>query len=948
MESNSERFVEIATGSVANRGRCIEIKEIGKEILHCQTSKQELYRSHYFFDSSLRDHLRTYKTVRGFLGKTFIESIILDIDKGADTDEQVLVRARNIYHKLKEIYEVDDINIRPHYSGSGFHIVVPNLWNFENHEEVKATMKEDFPELDYSIYDRTKIIRVANTVNYKTQRYKIPLELREFLNSTIEEIIQAAEQPRNNFEWYPFEEGTSLEKYKKKPKVLTNTDGMANDGFSPIVTCMQKLYVSEPKQGTRHINMLRMISAYKRAGIPREGIEAMMMKWARAQMEIGEVRKIVGDIFSKNYSYSCSDEIMHQWCDNRCLFFKNKNYNNAQPEDTKTMEDKMKLFALEGDKNVIINLKDFLHIPTDFKIYRKEMVTFIGDTKLGKGLRLIEDIPTTNGWKKAGEIKVGDYFFGSDGNPTRVQIVSDIHYRDNYKITFKDGSSIITDDQHLWTVNVISKHKKKFLRKDITISTIEMFNRGIWKLKSISRSKYRIRLTKPVLYFKKYLSISPYLLGCWLGDGSKATSRISSADIEIVNEFEKEYKVHKEQNYSYYISQGLRKQLRKLNLLFNKHIPEIYLLGSIEQRIELVRGLMDTDGCAELTNVFYNTNKTIIDGMIELLNSLGVKTMLSEKHSIFNGKEYDLCYRINFTAWFNPFKLKRKADKAIISKQDQRSNFRYIENIEKVDSQPTVCFKVDARDELFLATKSYIVTHNSALAQNIAVALSNRKVLYLNFEVGETLMYRRFLQIAHIKSKEAIIEHYLQPEPGSLAGPIEHIEMISTRITLHALEQLISMKQYDLVIADTLECFQTPGVSEITPKTELIAHELKRIALKYNLVIMPIHHVSKHGVQNVDGSKKKLTSHSGKGSGAIEQQSDKIISFEGNQDRPLRNLRSLGARDETPFNTYLHFDAENSFRFYKVQKEAVLTSSESPEANRDMELNSSMSYHHSS
>jgi len=615
MEGQRDRFVEIATGTISNRGRCINIKDIGKEIAFCQQSKQELYRSHFFFDSTLEEHLRAYKTVRGFLGEPIIESIVLDIDKGGDTDELVHKRAVQLYMKLKELYDVDDINIRPYYSGSGFHIVLPNLWGFLSNEEVKETMSDSFPELD-TIYDKTRLIRVPNTINYKTQRYKIPLELREFVNGTTPEILEAAQTPRNSFRFPDFEPNTELARFKKIPKILTDLNPMTTEGFSPIVTCMQKLYVAGPTKGSRHTSILRMVSAYKRSGIPQAGIEVMMNAWAIGQMEPGEIRKIVGDVFKQNYAYSCEDKVMKDFCDTRCMFYKKKNFNHAAPENTHTMEEKMKLFAIQGDSNVVLNLKDFLHIKTDFKIYRKEMVTLLGDTKLGK----------------------------------------------------------------------------------------------------------------------------------------------------------------------------------------------------------------------------------------------------------------------------------------------------------------------------------------SAFAQNIAVANPKVKTLYLNFEVGETLMYRRFLQIAHIKSKKAIIEHYLQPEPSTLVGPIEHINMVSTRITIPAFEQLLATSSYDLVVVDTLECFQVPGVSEITPKTELIAHELKRIADKYNIVIMPIHHVSKSGVQNQDGSTKKLTTHAGKGSGAVEQQSDKILSFEGKQEKPLRNIRSLGARDETPFNTFLHFDAENSFRFYKIQEEAILTSSESPDQRMDGDLNSSSSF----
>jgi len=606
--ANQVRYIELAKGSLSHRGIPIALSEIGRHQLDAQKSNMELYRSYYLFDETLKDHLRAFKTVKGYLGKPIIEIITLDVDKKGDSDEMVHRRAKNLFIQLKEMHDIDEINIRSYYSGSGFHFVLPNLWNFESHEEVKETLVNMFPECD-TIYDKARLIRVANTVNYKTGRYKIPLENGELMNSSISEIIEASQQPRNNFTFPPFEfDGFPLERLKRRPKeVLTDTNPMAADGFSPIVTCMQKLYTSDPKIGTRHISMLRMISAFKRAGIPQSGIEVMMREWTRGQLEVGEIRKKVGDVFKKNYTYSCHDEIMHQWCDDRCMFFKKKSFNSAQPEDAQSLEEKLRIFSVMHTKNILLDMKKVLPLEENFYVYREEFVTILGDTGLGK----------------------------------------------------------------------------------------------------------------------------------------------------------------------------------------------------------------------------------------------------------------------------------------------------------------------------------------SALVQNIAVAYPERKILYLNFEIGEILMYRRFVQIANDMTKSEVMEHYQTKSPSNLTGKIEHIKMVSERMTTHALEHVLSSEIYDIVIIDTLECFTTPGITEITPRTEFLAHEMKRIAKKYKLANIVVHHVSKHAAQDPMGKRKALNMHSGKGAKAVEDQSDKVIVFEGDIKKPLRKIASAKARDESPFEVWMNYEAETTFKFTPLRKEGTLSNDESSTSTTD-------------
>jgi hypothetical protein len=141
--------------------------------------------------------------------------------------------------------------------------------------------------------------------------------------------------------------------------------------------------------------------------------------------------------------------------------------------------------------------------------------------------------------------------------------------------------------------------------------------------------------------------------------------------------------------------------------------------------------------------------------------------------------------------------------------------------------------------------------------------------------------------------------------------------MISGSLTLPILEQTIVSGNYKLIIVDVLGDIHIPGETDITKKTAVIAPAFKQIAVKYNVILIAVHHIPKSKAEDAEGRTRKLTKHSGSGSAAIEDKADKIILIEGNEKQPHRRISSAKARDESPFDTTLMFDAERTFRFYK-------------------------------
>ena len=130
------------------------------------------------------------------------------------------------------------------------------------------------------------------------------------------------------------------------------------------------------------------------------------------------------------------------------------------------------------------------------------------------------------------------------------------------------------------------------------------------------------------------------MLGVWLGDGSSRDAIIHlnrEDDPHIVGRLPAGHyiKSREEPNSRAFLPDGLWASLRQAGLLNNKHIPPAYMRASVEQKRELIRGLWDTDGChygpaGSGCDGIAITNRRIIDGIVEILHSLGLVVRMKE------------------------------------------------------------------------------------------------------------------------------------------------------------------------------------------------------------------------------------------------------------------------------------------------------------------------------
>lgn len=341
------------------------------------------------------------------------------------------------------------------------------------------------------------------------------------------------------------------------------------------------------------------------------------------------------------------------------------------------------------------------------------------------------NIPTTQGMKTMADLQPGDFVFGPDGKPTQVLGKSDVFKnRQLYKVTTDDGFSLIVDGEHLWTVSLCRKRRDKMF--DYTTEQLwERQNGAFYRVgrdgktpkkqnvPPIDPAKVRLPMLPPMTVVERPsfpLLVDPYVLGVWLGDGTKNNGVITCCDEDAVvirKEIERRGYATTDQSTRYTFGVlGLKVQLREIGVLSDKHIPDNYLTASEEQRRDLLKGLMDTDGCVSKKGQCYwmQSNRALIDQVRELLASLGIKNSVSETEAKNNGMSYGSTWRISFYAK-DVAHLPRKEERTNNAKGDHFGRYIKVEKLEEFGD--TQCIKVDREDGLFMAGEGHIITHNT-------------------------------------------------------------------------------------------------------------------------------------------------------------------------------------------------------------------------------------------
>lgn len=336
----------------------------------------------------------------------------------------------------------------------------------------------------------------------------------------------------------------------------------------------------------------------------------------------------------------------------------------------------------------------------------------------GKLLADDTDVLTKNGWKKHGELVVGDYVLNNKGEWVKVKY---IHSKGiaNVKVTFSDGEEFYCHNNHEWYL--YDRHTQK----NKVIETNELLKN--YKEKD-GRNRYLIPFNNYVIGEKKELPVDPYTYGVWLGDGTNRQARICSSLKDRIVIDTLPYKIsstqiQKNTGVIYNNYKNLRKGLKKIGLCYwNKTIPkfihEDYLTANIDQRLQLLAGLLDTDGYLnkkEKKYIFTTSEESLKNTFIELCNTFNWrcsttirKPRISTSGIVGKRQIYQISFRPDC---FIPCKLERKQ-----LYEYSRKQHISIEKVEYINN-PKIgnCITVDGG--LYLVGKGLKVTHNSRIAK---------------------------------------------------------------------------------------------------------------------------------------------------------------------------------------------------------------------------------------
>ena len=382
-----------------------------------------------------------------------------------------------------------------------------------------------------------------------------------------------------------------------------------------------------------------------------------------------------------------------------------------------------------------------------------DVTVCVGPAGTGKAQTLDSLILTPSGYVRMGDIQIGDDVIGVDGIPIKVDGVYPQGEKDIYLITFSDNTKTECCGEHLWlTQTYEERNYRKRVKDDNGIrvrvgergkegkvrTTLEIMESLIVGDKS-PKANHSIPIVKPIHFEKKETKIDPYLLGCLLGDGGFTTAGLSftTNDVDILNEIKKvlpEKHILKEKYKQNYIIKSIgvkdnyiTNYLRKVNLFGlkseDKFIPDEFLINDINTRLEILKGLLDTDGSVDKKSgapLFYSTSEKLIEGVTFIVQSLGgvvTKTQKIGKYKKLNGeiKECKNIYtlHINLPNGIIPFKLKRKIE--LLKNRTKYKPIRYIKNVKYIGKKEAQCISVNDKNHLYL-TNDCIVTHNTLIS----------------------------------------------------------------------------------------------------------------------------------------------------------------------------------------------------------------------------------------
>lgn len=418
-------------------------------------------------------------------------------------------------------------------------------------------------------------------------------------------------------------------------------------------------------------------------------------------------------------------------------------------------------------------------------------IFFGGEAGGGKMLDLRTPVPTPSGWMTIGALAIGDRLFDETGAICRVTAVHSVDENPvSYRLRFDDGAQVDACADHLWltfdaadlaaltrcdddwrrrrreqrpsraagrkseafvrAIALRNSQREYELRARPTGSVRSTAEIAATLLTPRGRRNHAIPVSLPLSLPASLLPVPPYTLGAWLGDGNSRQASITCHDPEILAEIERDgYGISpRAEAGAFGIIGGLLTGLRDAGVLGNKHIPATYLRASSAQREALLQGLLDTDGtvCDGGQCEFTNTNRAIIDGVHEIIVSLGMKARIREGMAKLNGRVIGPKWMIKFSAPRPMFRLGRKRAAQRLATR-RTTQLRYVVACDRIDPVAMRCITVDSPSRLYLVGRDMVPTHNTDLLAGLALTEHRRSLVLRRTNKEADKLVDRFAEI---------------------------------------------------------------------------------------------------------------------------------------------------------------------------------------------------------
>lgn len=520
---------------------------------------------------------------------------------------------------------------------------------------------------------------------------------------------------------------------------------------------------------------------------------------------------------------------------------------------------------------------------------------------LGKGTKVVMFDGTL---KNVEDVQAGDLLMGDDST-SRLVMGTTRGQENMYWVHQNHGISYRVNESHILS---LKRSRNEGGHKHGEVLNIEI--RDYLQKSDKFKSNYK-GYKVAVEFDEQPLTVDPYFLGLWLGDGHSYSSRITNTDAEVIDyikdyakELELEFVEYKQEGKTtnYGITKGFRGQqdffsvqgeLRAMNLIENKHIPQQYISNSTANRLQLLAGLIDSDGhYSEEFNVYEITqkNERLAKEIKYLCDTLGFKTSLNVKKATIADRNFSTdVYRVRISGNVDiiPVKIERKKARERKAITDWRQTGITVE-FDKFDDY--YGFEIDG-NHLFLL-EDMTVTHNTAfvltLARNAAVEFQ-KPIAVFSLEMASVQLVQRLISAeaelsAEKLKKGQLLDHEMQQLHVKIGKLSEAPLFIDDTPALSIFEmrakcrRLKAQHDIQMVIVDYLQLMTAGGDNSRGNREQeisTISRSLKSIAKELNIPIIALSQLSR-AVETRGGDKRPQLSDL-RESGAIEQDADMVL-----------------------------------------------------------------------